>query len=114
MRQEISLVNPHDGVLWNKHLEWLTQHHPAAVRILYSTGDLFSHLDLFVAAVTAYRGGLQRTGLDRDAAELVIFERILCQELRDVASDAPLDPALVEKIREEILAMEDVVRVIEV
>ena len=95
--QLITLVNPHEGVAWKRHLDWLLNNRPNAVRKLFKENRLESHLDNFVATVVVHRSTLQRAGKTREEAEYILANRLLNNMGRN-GMEIPCEDELIEKI----------------
>lgn len=112
--QSITIINSHQGVAWNRHLYWLFENMPDTVESMYKKGELFDHLDRFVALITVYRSNYQRQGLTKEEAEFEIVKKALGQTVFEAETCQLLNPSIEESILDDISKMEDNIKTIEV
>jgi hypothetical protein len=111
--QNITLLNPNEGVAWRRHLDWMIENRPSVSRRLYIEGMLEDYLDRFIATVVAHRGAMQQQGLTRAEAELQISDELLSEYIPD-EDHQPLDGKLVGDIKESLVLLEPRTRVVQV
>jgi hypothetical protein len=76
----VNLVNSHQGVLWNQHLNWMMQHRGNIIWMIFEADELVEYLNSFVAHCVEYRAGVrQRKKMTTQEAELDIMNNLLDQ-----------------------------------
>ncbi len=93
----ITMIDPHKGVAWNEHLQWMLDHRGVIAWLLYEGEQLVEYLNSFVAHRVEYRGALMARGLTKAQ----IDEHLVSQLLNQFSSHD--DKAVTAEQREEIM-----------
>ena len=108
MGQEITLINPHHGVAWRRHLDWMIHTHPAITKEMFLKGELFEYLNTFIAYIGVYRGAMLTKGIPKTVAEENIAARLIgAERMMKSGQGLPLDSHIIELINDSVESMAD-------